>query len=81
MELNPNHPVLTAARENELWPKVAALLVLKLGGYAVISTEEVAEMDGKAVTIKFDDREGIVLSVVSMEEGALLAKKEGGLPH
>jgi hypothetical protein len=79
VELNPNHPALDAARN--LWPKIAAMLVEKLGGDTVISLKEIQEFNGRAVTIRFDDDQGIVLKIVSMVEGELLAREEGGLPN
>lgn len=79
MELNPNHPVTREA--SEVWHKVAALLTQRLGGSVVLTTDEITRLEGKAITIKFTDTEGIVLNIVSMEEGERLAKLEGGLPH
>jgi len=79
MELNPNHPV--TRETHDLWHKIAALLVMMKGGRVTIPESEIPKMEGKAITIKFVDGIGIELSIVSMEEGERLAKKEGGLPH
>ena len=91
MELNPNHPVTSAA--SGMWHKVAALLVrrvalnegpdTKTGAAVVISESEIAELAQAAehnITIRFVDGLGIVLDMVDDAEAARLARQEGGLP-
>ncbi len=79
MELNPNHPAVRGAADH--WHKIAALLMKKLGKRRVtISPREISELEGMAITIRFDDNIGIELQLVTMEEGERLARKEGGLP-
>jgi hypothetical protein len=80
MELNPNHGVTQEVREQ--WYKIAALLLSRIpGGATTITVPEIEKLDGKAITVRFSDRDGIVLKLVTMEGGEMLAKKEGGLPH
>lgn len=78
-ELNPNHGVTREVHDH--WYKIAALLVARLGGSTVITPKEIERLENKAITIRFSDTEGIVLNLISMEEGERLAKAEGGLPH
>lgn len=90
-ELNPNHPVTTAA--HDLWHKVAALLVRRVvkaegadastGADVVIAESEIADLAQAAahnITIRFVDGVGIVLHMVDDVEAARLARQEGGLP-
>ena len=79
MELNPNHPV--TGQMHDHWHKIAALLMLHFGkNKVVISTNEVSQMQGKNITIRFDDEIGIELCIVGDEEAAAIARREGGLP-
>lgn len=79
MELNPNHPVTREV--HDLWHKVAALLVMRMGGGQVtIPESDISKLEGSAITIKFVDGVGIELNIVSIAEGERLAKAEGGLP-
>lgn len=80
-EKNPNHPVTRAMREQ--WHKIAAILVHKTGRTeAVISPRDIEEFIVSGctnVTIR-ELPDGIHVRLVSDEEAARLAKKEGGLP-
>lgn len=79
MRLNPNHPVIQETEDH--WYKIAALLVAKLNRNPVIITpEDIAKLEGMAITIRTDDNVGIILGLVTMEEGERLARQEGGLP-
>lgn len=79
MELNPNNAALNTMRE--YWYKVAALLLAKLGGHAVITTADMDAIEGRAIVLDCKTREdAIITRIVSIEEGEALAKKEGGLP-
>ena len=78
-ELNPNHPVTREVHDH--WYKIAALLVARSGGSVVIPPHEVEALQDKAITIRFSAHEGIVLKLVSMEEGERMATQAGGLPH
>lgn len=82
-ELNPNHPVTIASRD--LWHKIVALMLRQLGKKKhVIPPREVErfakEFGGSAVTIRFDDVDGITLEIVSPAEAERIARDEGGLP-
>lgn len=78
MELNPNHPMTSGMREH--WHKLCAILVNRTPHKeTVISLDEIMRMDGLAITMK-EEGNGIVLRIITMEEGENLAKKEGGLP-
>jgi hypothetical protein len=79
-ELNPNHVVTQSMREQ--WHKIAALLLLKLGGEASITLRDVANMGKKQrsnIVIQ-EKNEGLKLRLVSDTEAARLAREEGGLP-
>lgn len=82
-ELNPNHPVTIASRD--LWHKIVAMIMTVQGRKKLQITPREVErcmkaLDGSAVTIKFDDFNGITLQVVSAAEAERLAREEGGLP-
>lgn len=80
MKLNPNHQVVQAIDQH--WYKIAALLMQKLNmNPVVISPEEIDKIDGMAITIRLDNTTGIILNMVTMEEGERLARLEGGLPQ
>lgn len=77
MELNPNHR--TTSTMHDHWHKVAAFLVSRMGGEALITLDDINRMGGQAITIK-EVPGGLQLRIVSMEEGERLARQEGGLP-
>jgi acyl CoA:acetate/3-ketoacid CoA transferase beta subunit len=78
MEMNPNHEVTAAMREQ--WQKFAALLVAKQGGHAVITMADVQRMrSGMFLTVQ-ELHDGIHLRLVDEATAEQLARKEGGLP-
>ena len=78
-EVNPNHPVTRAIHDH--WHKIAALLVLKLGGSALITSADVTALGtDKAVTFQ-ELSDGLHVRIVSLAEGEGLAKIHGGLPE
>ena len=83
-ELNPNHAT-TEFMRNE-WVKIVALLMLRDGVTRTTITPEVVARHTAAtapplvVAIEINDDEGIILRLVSLDEAAELAKREGGLP-
>jgi len=83
MELNPNHPIVRKMRDQELWHKIVALLMQRFGASQVVITmedvERLASSKVGAVTVQ-DTPKGLVLTLVSMEEAEILARKHGGLP-
>jgi|GEM_PF-6918592 len=77
-ELNQNHPVTQAMRDQ--WFKLAAIMVAKAGGHAVITAEDIASFPpGAAITIR-ELADGIHLRVVDADTAATMARFEGGLP-
>jgi hypothetical protein len=78
MEANPNHPATKAAHDH--WHKIAALLMAKMGtNHVIISPEEIMGLEGKNITVRFDDTKGIELRLLSEAESMALLRKEGGL--
>ena len=79
-ELNPNHPVTQAVHDQ--WHKIAGILMMKLGTNAIeITSEDVQALGDEERAIVADCRGGhLIVRLVTMEEGARLAKREGGLP-
>ncbi|CAJ0698738.1 hypothetical protein [Ralstonia holmesii] len=83
-EINPNHPTTAAARDQ--WHKLCALVLHKLGGEAVITSEDITDLGeefarggGPAIVMRETHR-GIELSLISMEKAEDLARQHGGLP-
>jgi hypothetical protein len=74
MEMNPQHPVTQAAREQ--WHKLAALLVQKLGGKAVITTEEIAAIGSRAIVVHFKETT-IELDLVTMNDAQAIVAAQG----
>ena len=76
MEINPNHPTTMGVHDH--WHKVAALLMMKMGVRdVIISPDEISRMEGNNIAIKFDNKLGIILKIVSDEEVIKIAVKEG----
>jgi hypothetical protein len=80
---NPNHPVSQSVEGQ--WHKIAAMLVSRTGKRRlVITLAEVEKLanapEGINITVRFDDSQGIVLTLVTDAEAERLAKEEGGLP-
>lgn len=80
-ELNPNHHTTRTAHDH--WHKIAALLLMKLGGRAVITLADIAALDRDPKhNIVLDDRNNeLTLYMVDDQEGMRLARREGGLPQ
>ena len=83
-KLNPNHPV-TQQLDDEFMHKVAAILVMKCGGRAEISLEDVeafgAMFGGETPTlVTKGGNETMEFWLVPISEAVKLAEKEGGLP-
>lgn len=83
-KLNPNHPV-TQLLDDEFMHKVAAILVMKFGGRAEISLEDVeafgAMFGGETPTlVTKGGNETMQFWLVPMSEAVELAKQEGGMP-
>jgi hypothetical protein len=80
-ELNPNHAVTTAVREQ--WSTIAALIMHKLGrAHVVLTVDDLNAIaaDPQAIVVQ-EKRDGLHLRLVSMEEGERLARMAGGLPQ
>jgi len=78
-EINPNHAVTRAVHDQ--WHKIAALLVQKLGGSALITSADVMALGmDKAVTVQ-ELSDGIHVRIVSLAEAEKLARQHGGLPE
>ncbi|RQZ08918.1 hypothetical protein DF105_01040 [Burkholderia stagnalis] len=83
-KLNPNHPV-TQQLDDEFMHKVAAVLLMKLGGRAEISLEDVAAFGamfgGETPTlVTKSGNETMEFWLVPMSEAVKLAKEAGGMP-
>jgi hypothetical protein len=85
MKLNPNHPV-TQQLDDEFMHKLAAVLVMKAGGTAEITSEDLVELqelfagDVPTLVTHVHDR-SIELKLVSLTEGERMAREHGGLPQ
>lgn len=78
MELNPNHQVLRELHEH--WQKIAAILVAKAGGHAVITMEDIAASRNLAIAVRGTETT-IEMYMLDPEQALALARKEGGLPQ
>lgn len=81
-ELNPNHPVTREV--HDLWHKIAALMLHKSGKKEMrITLADLQawerEYPNGAIVIKANNLD-FHLWLITQEEGADLARKEGGLP-
>jgi len=72
-EINSDHPVTQGAREQ--WYKIAAILLWRLGGAMELGVDDIAQVAGKAIVVKFEN-DVIDLKLVTMEEGERLAREE-----
>lgn len=79
MNLNPNHPTTQAMED--LWHKMAALLMVKFGtDHVVITLDDLDQLQGgKCITVQELD-DGIHLTIVDEETALRLARQHGGLP-
>ncbi|MGB8422205.1 hypothetical protein [Paraburkholderia sp.] len=83
-KLNPNHPV-TQMLDEEFMHKIAAILVMKAGGRAEVTLEDLAAFGnlfgGEMPTlVTKSNNHNIEFWLVSETEARQLARKEGGLP-
>lgn len=77
-ELNPNHEMTAAMREQ--WQKIAAVLVTKLGGgHIVLTAEDIMQYPSNSFMTIEEKEDGIHLRMVDQKEAERLAKEEGGL--
>lgn len=82
--INPNHPV-TQALDDDLMHKIAAVLVMKNGGRAEITIDDLEQLQtifgGEQPTLvtKFNSH-NIEFWLVPESEAIELARVEGGLP-
>lgn len=74
MELNPEHPATQAAHDQ--WHKIAALLVKKLGGKTVITSEGIAELTSNSVVLTHFKKDSIELEILLMTDAALIAMND-----
>jgi hypothetical protein len=85
MKLNPNHEV-TQALDDEMMHKVTAILVLKMGGRATITPQDIEDLNlmfpGQMPTLVSEfNHDSIEFWLVPEKEGRRLAAEEGGLPQ
>ena len=76
-ELNPNHPVTKEMREQ--WHKIVAVLLVKFGKSEIEITEkdiEALTSGGEKAVVADTRNNKFVIRLVSMEEGAMLAKAQ-----
>lgn len=83
--LNPNHPVTQALGPEEVL-KLCAVLVMKLGGRAEVSADDLSELStmfqgGFPTLITYAHEMHIELSLVSPSDGMRIAREQGGLPQ
>lgn len=84
MKINPNHPV-TQMLDDEFMHKVAAILVMKAGGRAEITSADIAalsEMFGgeQPTLVTKSNQTNLEFWLVSESEARKLAREAGGLP-
>ena len=78
--LNPNHGAVQNL--DNLWPSLAIIMMRKHGLSTVCITPEDLENFCSDVAIAvMENAEGLHLTLMSIEQGAELAKLEGGLPN
>jgi hypothetical protein len=78
-ELNPNHSTTRGVHGH--WHKIAGLLMLHFGKTQVtIPLNEIQNLEGMNIAIRFDDSKGIDIFIVDDAEAVRLSRKEGGLP-
>ncbi len=82
-ELNPNHPVTSTLRDQELYHKLLALVMRQFGRRDLVITsrevEDMANAPPSAIVVHVKNEE-IHLRLVSMAEGERLAREHRGLP-
>jgi L-ascorbate metabolism protein UlaG (beta-lactamase superfamily) len=79
-EVNPNHPVLKAAREH--WHKIAAFIMWKLKTKRLVIT--LADIDAMSkldlVIVLHEHSDSVEVKLLSREEGEALAREHRGMP-
>lgn len=83
MELNPNHPVTALARDEELWHKIVAVVMLKYGAQEIdLFEDDVRRLseNSRGAVVLHVKKDRITLRIVSLHEGQRLAREAGGLP-
>lgn len=78
MNLNPNHPTSRAVAEH--WNRIAAILVYKAGGHAVITPEDINGLPGFVGITVQEKPDGLHLRLVDEATAHRLARENGGLP-
>ncbi|MGH6624151.1 MAG: hypothetical protein ACREBN_09275 [Burkholderiaceae bacterium] len=77
-ELNPNHPVTWAMRDQ--WHKIAALIMHKLGEDSLVITVDDIESLGEGMAVAVQEKvDGIHVDLVTMDAAVDLARLNGGL--
>lgn len=82
-ELNPNHPVTNELREQ--YHKLLAIVMWRFGMDRLVVTSEeierfVTDHPG-GINVAFEPKgHNLTIRIVDDEEGARLARREGGLP-
>jgi hypothetical protein len=84
--LNPNHEVSQALDQVDMVRKLCAVLVMKLGGRAEVSVEDLSELSAQfqgdfPTLITYAHESHIELYLVSSSEGMQIAREQGGLPQ
>jgi hypothetical protein len=80
LEMNPEHPTTKGVHDH--WYKVCALLMLKMGVKDItISPQEIERIEGNNIAIKFDDKLGIILKLLSDEEIMSVGIENGAVPE
>lgn len=81
-ELNPNHPVTSAAHDH--WHKIVAILMHKFDlGHVCITEKDFERFTAECpdhVVLLHDRSDGMHLKIISRAEGERLAREAGGLP-
>lgn len=83
-KLNPNHPV-TQQLTDEFMHKIAAILVMKMGGRAEVTSQDLRDLsnlfDGETPTLVTKSGDTLQFWLVPESEAMVLARQEGGLPQ
>ncbi len=80
-ELNPNHPVTSTLRDQELYHKVLALMLLHIGRNEITLTEaDILGLGNDKCVVVHAKQHEIVISLVPLEVAQAMARKHGGLP-
>lgn len=85
MKINTNHPV-TQMLDDEFMHKIAAVLVMKAGGRAEITMDDLDQLrtmfnDEQPTLVTKSNDHNLEFWLVSESEAMKLARNEGGLPQ